>query len=106
MLAIIETGGKQHTVEIGRTIKVEKLGTKAGEEVTFDRVLLFSDGNDKRMIGAPYLSQVTVTGKVVAEGKDKKVIAYKQKQRKGYRRKRGHRQPYAMVEITAVNGVA
>lgn len=106
MLAIIETGGKQHTVEIGRTIKVEKLTGTAGDEVSFDRVLLYTDGNEKRLVGSPFIDKVAVTGKVVAQGKDPKVIVFKQKQRKGYRRKRGHRQPYTLVQITGVTGVA
>ena len=115
MLAIIETGGKQHKVAVGQKIKVEKLAAKgetwadlkAGDSVTFDKVLLYSAGGDKSSeptVGAPFLNGASVTGKVVAQGKDRKVIVYKQKQRKGYRRKRGHRQPYTLVEITDIKG--
>ena len=113
MLAIIETGGKQHKVAVGQKIKIEKLATKsevwtdlaAGASVTFDKVLLFSAGAEKSnepQVGKPFLSNVSVTGKVVLQGKDRKVIAYKQKQRKGYRRTRGHRQPWTLVEITDI----
>ena len=105
MLAIIESGGKQHTVEPGRKIRVEKLTAKVGDEVTFDRVLLCADGKDKQLVGTPLVDKVTVTGKVVAQGKDKKIIVFKQKQRKGYRRKRGHRQPWTQVEITGISGL-
>lgn len=116
MLAIIETGGKQHKVAVGQKIKVEKLATKKGEvwtdlapgeSVTFDKVLLFSAGGEKSnepQVGKPFLSGASVTGKVVAQDKDKKVLWYKQKQRKGYRRKGGHRQPYTLVEITDIKG--
>jgi large subunit ribosomal protein L21 len=105
MLAIIEAGGKQHRVDVGTRIRVEKLPGEAGAEVTFDRVLLYSDGQARHMVGAPYLDAVKVTGKVLAQGKDPKIIVFKQKQRKGYRRKRGHRQPWTQVEITGVTGI-
>jgi large subunit ribosomal protein L21 len=113
MLAIIETGGKQHKVAVGQKIKVEKLASKsevwtdlkAGDPVTFDKVLLYSAGADKAneaQVGKPFLSNVSVTGKVVEQGKSQKIIVFKQKQRKGYRRKRGHRQTWTLVEITDI----
>ena len=113
MLAIIETGGKQHKVAVGQKIKVEKLASKgevwadlkSGDAVTFDKVLLYSAGGDKAsepQVGKPYISGASVTAKVVEQGKDRKVIIFKQKQRKGYRRKRGHRQPWTLVEITGI----
>lgn len=113
MLAIIETGGKQHKVAVGQKVKVEKLAVKgetwadlkSGDSVTFDKVLFYSAGGEKSnesQVGKPFLSNASVTGKVVAQGKDRKVIVYKQKQRKGYRRKRGHRQTFTLVEITDI----
>jgi large subunit ribosomal protein L21 len=104
MLAIIETGGKQHRVEVGQTIKVEKLASAPGDAVSFDRVLFYSDDNNAVQVGKPFLPKFAVSGKVVAHGKARKVIVYKQKQRKGYRRKHGHRQPWTSVEITAIGG--
>ena len=113
MLAIIETGGKQHKVAVGQKIKVEKLASKgetwtdlkSGDAVTFDKVVLYSAGGDKSneaQVGKPFLANVSVTAKVIEQGKDRKVIIFKQKQRKGYRRKRGHRQPWTLVEITEI----
>ena len=102
MYAIIATGGKQYKVSEGDTIKVEKLGAEAGETVTFDKVLAVSDDNGLKA-GTPYLEGTSVTGEVVENGKGKKVIVFKYKPKKGYRRKAGHRQPYTRVRITAIN---
>lgn len=113
MLAIIETGGRQHKVSVGQKISVDKLSKKvndvwqelqAGETVTFDKVLVYSSQEEGKeaQVGKPTLSGATVTAKVVAQEKDKKVLPYKQFQRHGYRRKRGHRQPWTVVEITEI----
>ena len=101
MYAIIETGGKQLKVEAGDAIFVEKLEVEAGEKVTFDKVVLVSE--DKKVeVGAPYVKGVKVEGKVVANGKGKKILVYKYKAKKNYRRTQGHRQPYTKVEITSI----
>ncbi|WCK53635.1 50S ribosomal protein L21 [Aneurinibacillus sp. Ricciae_BoGa-3] len=102
MYAIIETGGKQYKVEQGTELYIEKLPLADGETVTFDRVLLVSGDNGVKM-GAPVVSGATVTGKVERSGKGKKVIVYKYKAKKNYRRKQGHRQPYTKVVIDAIN---
>ncbi len=101
MYAIIETGGKQYKVEQGDVVFIEKLGVEEGEAVTFDKVLAV--GGDDVKIGAPYVEGATVTANVVKNGKDKKIIVYKYKPKKGYHKKQGHRQPYTNVEITAIN---
>ena len=101
MYAIIETGGKQYKVEQGDVVFIEKLGVEEGETVTFDKVLAI--GGEDAKFGAPYVDGATVTASFVKNGKDKKIIVYKYKPKKGYHKKQGHRQPYTKVEITAIN---
>lgn len=103
MYAIIETGGKQYKVQNGDQIRVEKLNVEDGAAVVFDKVLACGEGADIK-VGAPYLEGLTVEGKVVESGKGQKVIIFKYKAKKDYRKKQGHRQPYTLVEITAVAG--
>ena len=98
MNAIIETGGKQYKVAEGDTLFIEKLPVEAGDTVTFDKVLAVLDG-DKATFGAPVVEGAKVTASVVKNGKGKKVIVFKYKPKKGYRRKQGHRQPYSKVTI-------
>ena len=102
MYAVIETGGKQYKVQQGDVVFIEKLDAEAGSTVTFDKVLVL--GGDDLKVGAPYVDGATVSASVVKQGKSKKVIVYKYKPKKGYHKKRGHRQPYTKVEITAING--
>ena len=99
MYAVIKTGGKQYKVEVGDEIFVETLAGEAGEQVTFEEVLAISDDNG---IKAGDL-KATVTGEIVKQGKNKKVIVSKYKAKKGYRRKNGHRQPYTRVRVSAIN---
>ena len=101
MYAIIETGGKQYKVEQGDVDFVEKLGVEEGETVTFDKVLVV--GGDDVKVGTPYVDGASVEASVVKNGKDKKIIVYKYKSKKGYHKKQGHRQPYTKVEIKAIN---
>ena len=101
MYAIIEACGKQYKVAEGDVVFFEKLDTAEGKKVTFDKVVLVS-GDEKVQVGAPYVKGVKVEGKVVSHGKGKKIIVYKMKPKKNYRRKQGHRQPYTKVEITAI----
>lgn len=103
MYAIIETGGKQYRVQNGDRIAVEKLNAADGENVVFDKVLVMGDGAEAK-VGAPYVDGAVVEGKVIESGKGKKVIIFKYKAKKDYRKKQGHRQPYTLVEITAVGG--
>ena len=101
MYEIIETGGKQYKVEQGDVVFVEKLGVEEGETVTFDKVLVV--GGDDVKVGTPYVDGASVEASVVKNGKDKKIIVYKYKSKKGYHKKQGHRQPYTKVEIKAIN---
>ena len=103
MYAIIETGGKQYRVQNGDQIAVEKLNAADGENVVFDKVLVMGDGSEAK-VGAPYVDGASVEGKVIESGKGKKVVIFKYKAKKDYRKKQGHRQPYTLVEITAVGG--
>ena len=102
MYAIIETGGKQYKVSEGELIFVEKLNANEEETVTFDKVVAVSV-EDKLTVGNPYVKGATVEGKVVAQGRDKKIIVFKYKPKKGYRRKLGHRQPHTKVQISRIS---
>ena len=105
MYAIIESCGRQYKVSEGDVVFFEKLDVEEGKKVTFDSVVLVSD--DKKVeVGAPYVKGVKVEGKVVAHGKGKKIIVYKYKAKKNYRRTQGHRQPYTKVEITKIKTAA
>jgi large subunit ribosomal protein L21 len=102
MYAIIVTGGKQYKVSEGDVLFIEKLEAAEGEVVTFDQVLLVS--SEKGLVaGAPTVEGAKVTAKVEKQGKDKKIIVYKYKAKKNYRRKQGHRQPYTKVVIEKIN---
>jgi large subunit ribosomal protein L21 len=103
MYAVISTGGKQYRVSEGQTIRVEKLPGEVGAPVSFDRVLLFSDG-DMVKVGQPTLAGMSVTGRIVQQGKAKKVLVFKMKRRKGYRKKQGHRQHFTALRIDGING--
>jgi large subunit ribosomal protein L21 len=102
MYAVICTGGKQYKVSEGQTVRVEKLPGAVGDSISFDRVLLYSDG-DTVKVGQPTLDGMTVTGRIVQQGKAKKIIVFKYKRRKGYRRKQGHRQAFTALKIDNIN---
>ena len=102
MHAIIETGGKQYKVAEGDTLFIEKLPAEAGEAVTFDKVLAVIDG-DNITVGTPVVEGAKVDAPVVKNGKGKKIIVFKYKPKKGYRRKQGHRQPYTKVTIGKIS---
>ena len=101
MYAVIEACGKQYKVTKGDVVFFEKLEAEEGKKVTFDKVVLVSD-EGKIEVGAPYVKGIKVEGKVVAHGKAKKIVVFKYKAKKNYKRKQGHRQPYTKVEITAI----
>jgi large subunit ribosomal protein L21 len=102
MYAVIETGGKQYRISEGDTIEVEKLPAEVGAEVRFEHVLLVGDEKDTR-VGFPDVKGAVVTAKVVAAGKGDKVLVYKIKRRKNYRRKVGHRQEITTLKIQGIN---
>ena len=101
MYAIIESCGKQYKVAEGDTIFFEKLDAEEGKQITFDNIIIVSE-EGKVQIGNPYVKGVKVEGKVISHGKAKKIIVFKMKAKKNYRRKQGHRQPYTKVEITSI----
>ena len=105
MYAISESWGKQYKVAEGNVIFFEKLEVEQGKKFTFDNVVLVSD-EKKIEVGAPYVKGVKVEGKVVSHGKGKKILVYKYKAKKNYRRTQGHRQPYTKVEITKIKTTA
>lgn len=102
MYAVIETGGKQYLVEEGTVLSVEKLDAEEGGEVTFDRVL-FIGGDGKPSIGTPHIEGARVAGTVLKKGRDRKVLVYHKKRRKGYEKKTGHRQPFTEVKVTNIS---
>jgi len=101
MLAVIKTGGKQYLVEPGDKLKIEKIDKEPGKDMTFDEVLLF-EKNKKLEIGTPFLKGIKVKAKVLEQDKYKKVIIFKYKPKKRYKKKTGHRQPYTLVEIESI----
>lgn len=100
MYAIIKTGGKQYVVEEGKVISIEKLDVEEGAEVTFDEVLLVS--GDEVKIGQPNVAGAKVTGKVLEQGKERKIRIFKYKAKSNYRRRQGHRQPFTKVKIEKI----
>ena len=101
MYAIIKTGGKQYKVAEGDVIMVEKLSATEGEAVVFDEVLtVVNDGDVK--VGKPVVEGAKVTGKVEAQGKDKKILVFKYKAKSNYRKRQGHRQPFTKVVIEKI----
>ncbi len=99
MNAIIKTGGKQYNVEVGSEIYIEKVAGEANDKVTFDEVLLVGD-----KVGAPFVDGAKVEGEIVKQGKGKKIVIFKYKAKKDYRKKQGHRQNYTKVKITNIQG--
>jgi len=97
--AVIETGGKQYRVSEGDTLKIEKIEDK--ESVTFDKVLMIHDG-EKNIFGSPIIPSAKVTADVIGNGKEKKILVFKQKLRKGFRKLRGHRQQLTTVKIKSI----
>ena len=102
MYAIVKTGGKQYRVQAGDEFNVELLnGVEAGGEIVFDQVLMV--GGEKTTVGCPLVDGASVKAEVVCHGRDRKIIVFKKKRRKGYRRKNGHRQSYTRVRITDIS---
>jgi large subunit ribosomal protein L21 len=101
MYAVIKTGGKQYRVAQGDRLRVEKLAGDVGATVTLDEVLMI--GGDKVVVGTPRVKGAKVTAEIVAQDRAKKVIIFKFRRRKNYRRKRGHRQPFTELKITGVS---
>ncbi|HVT10091.1 MAG TPA: 50S ribosomal protein L21 [Polyangia bacterium] len=105
MYAVIASGGKQYRVAEGETLRVEKLAGPAGTKVVFDP-LLFADDAGGVQVGKPTVSGITVEAEIVEQGLNKKIIIFKYKRRKSYRRKAGHRQPFTALKITSIRAKA
>lgn len=101
MYAVISSGGKQYKVQEGEILRVEKLSGDVGAPVSFDNVLMFSDEENVN-VGTPVLSDVSVQGHIVEQGKAKKILVFKYKRRKRYRRKQGHRQQFTAIKIDSI----
>ena len=105
MYAIVETGGKQYQVEEGRYVDVELLDGEKDSKVVFDKIVMIVNGK-KSKVGQPYVSGASAEGKIVLHDRAKKVIVYKQRPKKGYRKKQGHRQGYTRVMISKIRATA
>ncbi len=103
MYAVVETGGKQYKVAEGDVLFVEKLEGEAGDNVDLEKVLLVSNGGDIT-VGKPYVDGAKVSASIEEQGKGKKIIVFKYKAKKDYRKKQGHRQPYTKIKINKING--
>jgi large subunit ribosomal protein L21 len=101
MYAVVNTGGKQYKVQKGETLRIEKIQGEVGSRVTFDRVLMVADGENVR-VGQPLVEKAAVLASIVEQDKAKKIIVFKYKRRKRYRRKQGHRQPYTAIRIDGI----
>lgn len=101
MYAIIETGGKQYRVAPGDVLRVERLPGEVGEKIKIDKVLLVSAG-EEFLVGRPWLAGAAVTAQILRQGKAKKILVFKKKRRKNYRRLRGHRQYYTALQIKEI----
>lgn len=101
MYAVIESGGKQYRVSEGETVRVEKLAGPAGTKISFGP-LLFTDDGGNVAVGQPTVSGMTVEAEIVEQGLAKKIVLFKYKRRKSYRRKGGHRQPFTALKITSI----
>ncbi|NLW90693.1 MAG: 50S ribosomal protein L21 [Syntrophomonadaceae bacterium] len=102
MYAIIQTGGKQYKVSEGTVLKIEKLEIEAGQQITLDQVLMVGEENGGVKIGNPLVAGAKVEAVVLEQGKHKKIVVYKYKKRKNYRKKQGHRQPFTKIKIEKI----
>jgi len=103
MYAVVDIKGKQYKAEKGGLLRVDRIEKPDGEELEFDRVLLVSDGENVK-VGTPYVSGVTVKTKLEGQMRDDKVVVFKYKRRKGYRKTQGHRQYYSLVRVEEISG--
>ena len=102
MIAIVETGGKQYKVEEGKYVDIELLDAKEGDKINLDKIVMIIDGENSK-IGQPYIEGAIIKGEILKNGKDKKVLVYKMRRKKGYRRKNGHRQQFSRLMVESIN---
>lgn len=105
MYALVDINGKQYKAEKGAKLKIDRIPRQTGEKIEFKSVLLVS-GSDEVKVGTPYVDGVSVKATVTDHGKDKKIVVFKYKKRKGYRKKYGHRQPYSVITIEDITGIS
>jgi len=103
MYAVLVTGGKQYKVSEGDVLYVEKLDAEVDSNVDFDNILMVSKEDGELVVGKPVVEGANIIAKVLAQGKDKKIIVFKYKRKKDYRRKAGHRQPHTKIQIEKIN---
>jgi large subunit ribosomal protein L21 len=101
MYAVIKAGGRQYRVSEGDVIRIERVDGEVGTAVTFDQVLMVAEG-DRIDVGTPFVANSSVVGEIFRQGKGKKIVVFKAKRRKGYRKKQGHRQSYTWLKIKSV----
>jgi len=101
MYAVVKTGGKQYRVEEGDVLRIEKIPGDVGNPVSFDSILMYSDG-ENTVLGTPMVENAVVKGHIVEQDKERKIVVFKYKRRKRVRRKIGHRQPYTAVRIDQI----
>ncbi len=106
MFAVVKTGGKQIMCRLGEVVQIEKLEGDKGGQTTFNEVLLASTADGQTLVGSPVLASATVTGQIVGQGRDEKILIVKMKRRKQYRRTQGHRQEQSQVLITGISAGA
>lgn len=102
MIAIVETGGKQYKMAEGKYVDIELLDAQEGDSVSLDKVVMIVDGK-KSTVGQPYVKGATIQGKILKNGRDKKVLVYKMRCKKGYRRKNGHRQNFSRLMVESIS---
>ena len=102
MYAVVKIKGQQFRVETGRKLQVPLLEDEVGASVTFDEVLMLADGEDVK-VGQPHVAGASVAAEVLRHGRSRKIVVFKRKRRKNYKRKKGHRQPFTEVNITGIN---
>jgi large subunit ribosomal protein L21 len=103
MYAVVKTGGKEYRVSKGDLIRVEKLEGKAGDQVMLREVMMVSDEGQVKAVGAPHVANAVITAEIIQEMKGKKVLTYKMKKRKNYRRFKGHRQTYTYLRVNEIS---
>jgi len=101
MKAVVKTGGKQYTITEGDTLRVEKLPGEVGATINLDEILAVGEGQDMKL-GAPTVEGATVKAEIIAHGRGKKIIVFKKKRRKGYKKKQGHRKDYTGLKISEI----
>ena len=102
MYAIVNISGKQFRAEKGKSLKVPSQSTEVGKKLSYDQILLTND-NGKVQIGNPFIKNFKVSATVIENGRDKKIIVFKKKRRKGYKRKNGHRQGFSLIQIDSIS---